>query len=288
MPVGPRPAGLDGALARDRCLVIGVLNVTADSFSDGGQWLDTNAAIAQGRHLAATGADIVDVGGESTRPGAERVSGALESQRVLPVVAALAEAGICVSVDTMRASIAQQALIAGAAIVNDVSGGLADPDMLPMMAQVHSPVVLMHWRAHAEAMHNYTHYEDVCRQVRDELLGRVAAAEAAGINPNRLILDPGIGFAKEADHNWALLGGLGELVGTGFPILVGTSRKRFLGALLADATGPRAVEERDSATTAVSALAASAGAWGVRVHDVAPSADAVRVAAAWPGLAAQR
>jgi len=283
----PHPSGLAANLVVDRALVMGVLNVTADSFSDGGQWLDTAAAVAHGKQLAVLGADIVDVGGESTRPGAQRVDARVESQRVLPVIAALAQAGICVSVDTMRAGVARDALAAGAAIVNDVSGGLADPEMLPALADVPNPVVLMHWRAHSAVMQEHARYDDVCQDVKNELLARVVAAEGAGIRRSRLILDPGIGFAKDAAQNWALLGGLGELVEMGIPVLVGASRKRFLGALLADTSGPRAVEGRESATTAVSGLAAQAGVWGVRVHDVAPSADAVRVAAAWAGRTAQ-
>jgi dihydropteroate synthase len=280
VPLRHRPAGLP-IPSTDRCLVMGVLNVTPDSFSDGGQYASTSAAIARGIALSEQGADIVDVGGESTRPGAERVSGATESDRVVPVVAALSQLGICVSVDTMRAQTARGAVAAGAAMVNDVSGGLADPKMLPSVAKLAVPVILMHWRAHSVDMAQHQNYQDVRTDVLAELLARVEAADSAGVDPSRLILDPGIGFAKTADQNWELLGALSELTAGGFPMLVGASRKRFLGSLLADVAGPRPVGDREAATTAITALAAQAGAWCVRVHNVAASADAVRVVEAW-------
>ncbi len=275
--------------AVDRATVMGVLNVTADSFSDGGQYLDPAAAIARGRKLAADGADIIDVGGESTRPGAHRVSAAVEAERVVPVIAALAGAGIVCSVDTTRAHVAAAALDAGALIVNDVSGGLADPEMAAVVAGAAVPWILMHWRGHSADMDTLAHYRDVVQDVRAELMNRVDAAVAAGVKESAIVLDPGLGFAKTAAHNWALLRALPQLTGLdapgwGFPVLVGASRKRFLGALLADSAGPRQPAGREAATTAVSALAAAAGAWGVRVHEVAASLDAVRVAATMTGV----
>lgn len=266
---------------RDRCLVMGVLNVTPDSFSDGGRFVDVDAAVVHGRAMADDGADIVDVGGESTRPGAERTSVGQESARVLPVVQALASDGHVVSIDTMRAQVARDAVAAGASVVNDVSGGLADPAMLPTIAEVGVPVVLMHWRGPSATMQSEAAYDDVVAQVRDHLAARADAAVAAGVDEARIVLDPGLGFAKQPAHNWALLNRLDVLLDLGFPVLIGASRKSFLGALLADAHGPRDVGRREAATTAVTALAARAGAWGVRVHDVAASADAVRVAARW-------
>ncbi|WP_440712787.1 dihydropteroate synthase [Gordonia sp. FQ] len=274
-----------------RTLVIGVLNVTADSFSDGGRYLDADAAVEHGLALAAAGADIVDVGGESTRPGAVRVDPAVEAARVAPVVAALHDAGVVTSVDTMRAAVAEAAITAGASYINDVSGGRADPAMASLVADSHLPWILMHWRpsdASATGDRHFTHrhtdsggYRDVVAEVSGELLGQVDAAVAAGVDPDRLILDPGLGFAKTPDHNWSLLHALPTLVGLGFPVLIGASRKRFLGSLLADGGVDRAPEGRDIATAAISALAAAGGAWGVRVHDVAGSRDAVAVAQAW-------
>ena len=277
------PAGLPASLAAvDRTLVMGVVNVTPDSFSDGGRYLDAHAAIEHGISLHARGADLVDVGGESTRPGAVRVESAEELDRVLPVIIGLVAAGVPVSVDTMRADTAARAVEAGACIVNDVSGGLADPQMYRTVAGLHVPYVAMHWRGHSDRMADLTDYDDVLTDVCAELSSRASHAEAAGIAPDRIILDPGLGFAKEADHNWALLRGLSELQTLGFPLLVGASRKRFLGALLAGDDGvARPVDGRDMATDAITALAAAIGVWAVRVHDVNGSADAVRVAQAW-------
>lgn len=274
--------------AGDRALVMGVLNVTADSFSDGGRYLDPAVAIARGRELAATGADVIDIGGESTRPGADRVPAATEEQRVVPVITELARDGIVCSVDTTRASVAAAALGAGARMVNDVSGGLADPEMAAVVADAGVPWILMHWRAHSVDMDAMARYDDVVAEVRSELLDRVAAALAAGVAESAIVLDPGLGFAKTAEHNWALLRALPEMTGLtgagwGFPVLIGASRKRFLGALLADDSGPRAPEGREAATTAVSALAAAAGVWGIRVHEPSPTLDAVRVVAASTG-----
>lgn len=260
---------------------MGVLNVTSDSFSDGGRYLDPQAAIEHGLAMAAAGADVVDVGGESTRPGAVRVSAVAESDRVLPVVAALSSAGVAVSVDTMRAAVAIAAVQSGAVIVNDVSGGLADPDMLPAMAGVSAPYVAMHWRGHSDEMDSHLDYVDVLEDVRAHLAQRLQAAVDAGVAADRVVLDPGLGFAKTAEHNWTLLAGLDRLASLGRPLLIGASRKRFLGSLLSADGSPRPVAERDAATAAISALAAAAGIWGVRVHDVQSSRDAVAVAQRW-------
>jgi dihydropteroate synthase len=270
---------LAGLPAIDRCRVMGVINVTPDSFSDGGSFADTDTAVKHGLQLLAEGADILDVGGESTRPGADRVDAETERSRVEPVVAELAAAGALVSVDTMRASTAAAALAAGARIVNDVSGGLADPDLPRVVAEAGVPYVVMHWRAHSSRMQEHAQYDDVVADVSAELCERLDGVVAAGVRPEQVVLDPGLGFAKNAEHNWALLARLDALVALGRPILIGASRKSFLGALLAGDDGPRPVDERDDATAAVSALAAHAGAWGVRVHDVRASADAVRVVA---------
>jgi dihydropteroate synthase len=259
---------------------MGVVNTTPDSFSDGGMLGDAAAGIAHGLQLVADGADLVDVGGESTRPGADRVDEAEESRRVLPVVEGLAEQGVVVSVDTMRASIARAAVAVGAHLVNDVSGGLADPDMAPSVADLGVGYVVMHWRGHSTDMQARAVYGDVVAEVRAELEERVGAVTAAGVRPERLIIDPGLGFAKQPQHSWALLRGLDRLVSMGYPVLVGASRKGFLGALLADAQGPRPVGDREDATTAVTTMAAHSGAWAVRVHQARASADAVRVAAA--------
>jgi dihydropteroate synthase len=267
--------------ARARCLVMGVLNVTPDSFSDGGRWPDVGSAVRHGLDLVADGADLVDVGGESTRPGAGRVPEDEELRRVVPVVRELALAGVPVSVDTTRARVALAAVDAGAVLVNDVSGGLADAQMAPAVAQAGVPFVVMHWRGPSEAMDALAQYDDVVRDVLAELRRRVEALAAAGVRPGYLVVDPGLGFAKRAEHNWALLARLGELAAFGRPVLVGASRKRFLGSLLAGPGGePRPAGRRDHATAATTVLAALAGAWCVRVHDVAPSADAVRVVAA--------
>ncbi len=265
-----------------RCVVMGILNVTPDSFSDGGRYLDRDDAVAHGLALRAHGADLVDVGGESTRPGAHRVDAPTEIARVVPVLRELAAGGVPCSVDTTRAAVAEAALEAGAIMVNDVSGGLADPAMAPVMARCRVPWILMHWRGHSDRMDELAGYHDVVAEVRAELVARVDAAVLAGVDPGALVLDPGLGFAKAAAHNWALLGHLDALADLGFPVLVGASRKRFLGALLAGPDGvPRPAEGRDMASAAVSALAAAAGVWGVRVHDVAASLDAIAVAGAW-------
>lgn len=277
----------------DRTLVMGVINVTADSFSDGGRYLDHDAAIAHGHELIAQGADLIDIGGESTRPGASRVDPDEEAARVAPVIKGLAESGVPISVDTMRAAVAAAAIEAGATVINDVSGGRADDDMGRVVADSGLPWILMHWRPVDKPVEDSTGtfvhgvddaggYRDVVAEVSGELLAQVDAAVAAGVDPDRIILDPGLGFAKTGAHNWALLHALPTLVGLGFPVLVGASRKRFLGTLLADDDGTaRPPAGREIATAAVSALAATEGAWAVRVHDVEKSRDAIAVATAW-------
>ncbi|MBN9796513.1 dihydropteroate synthase [Pseudonocardia alni] len=260
---------------------MGILNVTPDSFSDGGRYVDRSHAVAHGVAMRDAGADLVDVGGESTRPGAQRIDAATERDRVLPVVRELVAAGVRVSVDTTRSAVAEACVEAGAAMVNDVSGGLADPRMAAVVAESRTPWVIMHWRGHSAGMQQLAGYEDVIGEVRSELVARVDHAVMAGVDPGRIVLDPGLGFAKNASHNWALLRRLDVFVDLGFPVLVGASRKRFLGELLASAEGePRTPPGRDIATAAVSALAANAGAWGVRVHDVESTMDAIAVAAA--------
>ena len=266
-----------------RVQVMGVVNVTDDSFSDGGLFLDRDRAVQHGLALAAEGASIIDVGGESTRPGAVRVDPAVEAARVVPVVKDLAAEGIPVSIDTMRAEVAAAALEHGARIVNDVSGGRADPKMVSVVAETGVPWVLMHWRSvSAASPHDVPEYRDVVADVKTELLAAADAAVSGGVNAGKLLIDPGLGFAKTAQHNWALLHALPDFVATGIPVLVGASRKRFLGALLADADGElRPPGGRETATAVISALAALHGAWGVRVHDVRASVDALKVVGAW-------
>lgn len=263
-----------------RCVVMGVVNVTPDSFSDGGAFPDAGSAIEHGRALIAAGADLLDVGGESTRPGAERVSAEEEWRRVGPVVAGLAEAGARVSIDTMRAVTAERALSAGAVMVNDVSGGRADADLPRLVASAGVPYVVMHWRGHSTEMQSKASYDDVVAEVVAELRRSVDDVCAAGVAEDQIVVDPGLGFAKNGAHNWQLLARLPELSALGRPVLVGASRKSFIGQLLADGGEPRDMTARDDATTAITALAAAAGAWGVRVHEVRGSADAVRVVAA--------
>lgn len=265
----------------DRCAVMGVVNVTPDSFSDGGLWFDPERAVKHGLDLIAAGADLVDVGGESTRPGARRVDEPEELRRVIPVVRELAAAGAVVSVDTMRASVAERAVEAGARLVNDVSGGLADPAMLSVAADARVPFVVMHWRGASIDMNSRALYGDVVAEVVDELRERLDAVVAAGVDPERVVIDPGLGFAKDAGHDLALVAHLDRLRALGRPLLVAASRKRFLGRVLAGGEGdPPPARERDAATAAVSAIAAREGAWAVRVHQVRPTADAVRVARA--------
>ena len=281
MFAGP-PRHVAGLPRLGRSLVMGVVNVTPDSFSDGGRWVDPDVALAHAHRLVADGADIIDVGGESTRPGATRPGVQEEIDRVLPVVSRLAADGTPVSVDTMRAEVAEVALREGAAVINDVSGGRADDAMFGVVAAAGAPYILMHWRAHSVTMQQRTEYVDVVDDVMRELIEQRDRAVAAGIAPERIALDPGIGFSKTAEQNWDVLAATERFHGLGHPLLVATSRKRFLGALLAADDGTlRPPLERDDGTTATSALAAAAGAWCIRVHSVRATADAVRVAQRW-------
>jgi dihydropteroate synthase len=271
-------------LPTERCLVMGVVNVTPDSFSDGGKWLDAATAIRHGIHLAESGADLVDVGGESTRPGAIRIDPEEELRRVIPVIEGLVAGGVRVSVDTMRASTARRALDAGAGLLNDVSGGRADPEMMSVAADAGCPIVLMHWREHSAVMQRHTDYDDLIADIVTELTTQVDAALAAGVARERIILDPGLGFSKTGDQNWTVLANLRAFTDLGFPVMLAASRKRFLGELLAVALPDggqelRPTDAREAATTAISALAATAGVWCVRVHEPAATADAVRVVA---------
>ncbi len=267
-----------------RPLVMGVVNVTPDSFSDGGLYETTEAAIRHAFELREEGADLLDIGGESTRPGATRPLVAEELDRVVPVIRALAEEGVPVSVDTMRHEVARAALEAGAVLVNDVSGGLADPRILDVVAEHGAAYVVMHWRAHSAVMQQLASYDDVLVEVRDELALRLDAAREAGIAEDRLVVDPGLGFAKTADHNWELLRRLPELGTLGAPILVGSSRKSFLGSLLAGPDGsPRPVLDREDANVALTTIAAIQAVWAVRVHEVRASIDAVKVVTRWRG-----
>jgi len=261
-------------MSHQRTLVMGILNVTPDSFADGGRHFDFEAAINRAKEMISEGVDIIDVGGESTRPGAERVSEEVERDRVIPVITELAELGVTLSIDTTRSTIAQGAIGAGATIINDVSGGLADPKMAALIAS--NPAVqyvVMHWRGHAKDMAKAATYKSVVSEVKNELDDRVIALTKAGISPEQIILDPGIGFAKTAEHNWELLKNIDRLNLLGFPILVGASRKRFLGELL----GANSADDRDSASVALTALMAKVGVWGVRTHSVKPHRDAIAV-----------
>lgn len=265
----------------DRLVVVGVLNVTPDSFSDGGKYASLDAAVEHALAMRAEGADLIDVGGESTRPGAERIPAAEELRRIVPVIKELVAAGLPLSVDTSRAAVAETALSLGVSVVNDVSGGLADPAMAGVVAAAGAPWFLMHWRGHSKDMIKLATYADVVAEVRQELSARIEAALAAGIARERIVIDPGLGFAKVAKHDWTLLAHLDSLVELGFPVLVGSSRKSFLGRLLATPDGtPRPADGREDATTALTMHAAMNGAWGVRVHQVRSSVDAARVAAA--------
>lgn len=264
--------------ARPRPRIMGILNVTPDSFSDGGRWNSVDDAIEHGAALHAQGADLIDVGGESTRPGAVRVSPDEEQQRVLPVVRELSARGIRVSIDTLNSSTAREAISAGAVIVNDVSGGLADEEMFRTIASLEGDYIVSHWRGHSDHMNDFATYDDVVGEVRTAIQRRVAELIVWGVDEGRIIVDPGLGFAKTATHNWKLLGNLDRLASLGYPILIGASRKRFLGELL---PGGSSMEDRDPATAVISALAAQAGAWGVRVHDVESTAAALAVWTAW-------
>ena len=276
---------VQGVPARaDRICVVGILNVTPDSFSDGGRYTTVDDAVAHGLAMYEAGADLVDIGGESTRPGAQRVPAEEELRRIIPVVEGLAAHGVPLSVDTYRAAVAERALAAGVTVVNDVSGGLADPAMAAVVRAAGCPWILMHWRGHSDTMQRLAVYDDVVVEVRRELLERVDAAVAAGVDAGQLVIDPGLGFAKNGAHNWTILAALPTFVGLGLPVLLAASRKSFLGTLLAGPDGtPRDVGGREDATTAITAHCAAAGVWGVRVHDVRPSVDAALTVAAIQG-----
>jgi len=250
-------------------LVMGILNVTPDSFSDGGEFFDSKRAIARGIEMIEEGATIIDVGGESTKPGAERVSMDEELTRVIPVIHAIAKTGAMVSVDTMRAEVAALAVAAGARIINDVSGGLADPAMHATAAALKTQYICMHWRGPSIEMDSLATYKDVVPEVIHELTKQVAAALLAGIEPTKLVIDPGLGFAKNSEHNWEILKQIDKFKELGFPILVGGSRKRFLG-------GPKP-SDRESASIALTTWLATKHIWGVRTHTVKPHVDAIRV-----------
>lgn len=261
----------------ERPAIMGIVNVTPDSFSDGGRWYDEDAAVAHGLELVAQGATLVDVGGESTRPGAHRPDEDEEVRRVVPVVRRLADEGVAVSVDTMRTRVAAAAVEAGAAVINDVSGGLAEPEIASVVAGSDIPFVVMHWRGHSTDMYAAASYDDVVGEVCTELEQRVEVLLAAGLGEHQLVLDPGIGFAKTAEHNWELLAGLERVVALGRPVLLGTSRKGFLGKVGRAVGDERPPVERDTATAVTTALAARTGVWAVRVHDVVASVDALDV-----------
>jgi dihydropteroate synthase len=275
----PRPAARFEDLPTDRTLVMGILNVTPDSFSDGGRHATADTAIAAGLRMFYAGADIIDVGGESTRPGAEDVSPEEEQQRVIPVIQALVKAGALVSIDTTHASTAAAAVEAGAAIVNDISGLSIEPEMAEFVAAAKVPYILTHRRGDARTMNSLADYKDVAGEVVAELAGVRDKLYAAGVTAEKIIVDPGLGFAKNDAQNWELLQNLDQLDSLGHRVLVGASRKRFLGTLLTVAGKSAAPEERDGATAAITAISAYRGAWAVRVHDVGPSLDAVKVAA---------
>ena len=272
------PIGLPENLRKlDRTLVMGVLNVTPDSFSDGGRFNDPTIATNHALQMVQDGADIIDIGGESTRPGSDRITVKEELDRVLPVISALANSGVAISVDTMRAEVASAAIDAGACMINDVSGGKSDPEMLSYVATLNVPYILMHWRGQSNIMNTLTDYNDVVADVTREVSNQVDVAVAAGIARERIAIDPGIGFAKTVDQNWPILKHLEVLEGLGLPILMGASRKKFLGELLAKDGVARDSDERESATTAISTLMAARGIWAVRVHEVKASSDAIAV-----------
>ncbi len=272
------PIGLPENLRNlDRTLVMGVLNVTPDSFSDGGRFNDPTIATNHALQMVQDGADIIDIGGESTRPGSDRITVKEELDRVLPVISALANSGVAISVDTMRAEVASAAIDAGACMINDVSGGKSDPEMLSYVATLNVPYILMHWRGPSNIMNTLTDYNDVVADVTREVSNQVDVAVAAGIARERIAIDPGIGFAKTVDQNWPILKHLDVLEGLGLPILMGASRKKFLGELLAKDGVARDSDERESATTAISTLMAARRIWAVRVHEVKASSDAIAV-----------
>jgi dihydropteroate synthase len=263
---------------RRRPVIVGVLNVTPDSFSDGGKFVDVDAAVAHAVSLRAAGADFIDVGGESTRPGADRLDPKAERKRVVPVLKALLERNIPVSIDTMNSSTARAAADAGVLVVNDVSGGLADPEMFRTVAETGVHYIASHWRGPSATMDEVAEYKNVVLEVRNALKARIAEMLVWGISPDKIVLDPGLGFAKTAEHNWALLRALPKLESIGYPLLIGASRKRFLAPFAGDGAPS---SDRDFATAVISALAAQAGVWGLRVHDVASTATALDVWSAW-------
>ena len=250
-------------------IVMGILNVTPDSFADGGRHNDFEAAVHRAHEMLEEGVDIIDIGGESTKPGAERVSEAEEFDRVIPVIKELAKSGVRISIDTMRASTARAAIEAGAQIINDVSGGLADPGMLTTAAQLQAPYIAMHWRGHSKDMNSLAVYDDVVKDVISELQERISAALDAGITKDKLIIDPGLGFAKDAQHNWDIIDSIDQFVAMGYPVLIGASRKRFLGGDNPD--------EREAATIRLTKRLSTSGIWGVRVHSVKSHKDALKV-----------
>jgi len=243
-------------------LVMGILNITPDSFADGGKYNDFESAIRRGQEMIAEGVDIIDIGGESTKPGAERITLEEELERVIPVVRELSQLGIKISIDTMRSEVARKAIDAGASIINDVSGGLADPEMLTTVASLELPYIAMHWRGHSKDMNSQAVYKDVVSEVIEELQERITASLDAGIKKDNLIIDPGIGFAKDADHNWAIIDSISTFVDLGYPVLVGASRKRFLGGDNPDL--------REAATIALTQRLSTTGIWAIRVHSVKP------------------
>jgi len=264
-----------------RTLVMGIINVTPDSFSDGGENAATESAVMRGIQMIREGVDIIDIGGESTRPGAPRISAEEEKARVLPVLRALSDYDTVLSIDTMRAEVAEEAIAAGASIVNDVSGGLADSDMPRLIADVRVPYVVMHWRGFSDSMQKLAVYEVTAKEVRHELAERIEKLTKAGVEIDQLILDPGLGFAKEPDHNWDVLQAIESFEKLKRPLLVGASRKRFLGTLLNDGDRDRDVKEREAATIAVTTMLAERKVWGVRVHNVRDSRDAIEVVTRW-------
>ncbi|MBQ1443314.1 MAG: dihydropteroate synthase [Renibacterium sp.] len=273
-----KPASFD-KLPTDRAVVFGILNVTPDSFSDGGSYNSLDTAIAHGLRMFYAGADVIDIGGESTRPGADEVDPATEQERIMPVIEAMVKAGALVSVDTRHAETAAKALDAGAAIINDISGMSVTPEMVALVAERKAPYVLMHRRGDAKTMDSLIRYANLVDDVVAELGAALQAFYSAGVQPEQLIVDPGLGFSKTADQNWELLANLEQLGKLGHRVLVGTSRKRFLGSLLSTAGKAAAPTERDHATIATTAIAAGKGAWGIRVHDVVGNLHAAKVAA---------
>jgi dihydropteroate synthase len=253
-------------------LVMGILNVTPDSFADGGRYSTTDLALKRADEMISEGVEIIDVGGESTKPGADRITQAEEVARVIPVIKELAKKDTPISIDTTRASVAEQAIKLGISYVNDVSGGLADPEMYKLIAK-HPKVqyIIMHWRAHSKTMQDHAIYKDVVKEVKEELEERIEDAIKAGVNPDQIIIDPGLGFAKLPEHNWELLRNIDRIALLGYPILIGASRKRFLGEL----TGSSNPDDREAASIAVTAMVAKQGVWGVRTHSVKPHRDAI-------------